>query len=127
MLHLWGMETLHFFINELAEVLADKLALKLETMKTEGRASMEQEPSKETYTLKEAAVYLGIEVQTLYNYNSKNIIPRYGKGKKVYLKRDLDKYLELTKTISKEEIEAEAQRLFEQPRRRGKGRNTGNN
>lgn len=64
------------------------------------------EASKEMLSIDEACTFLNLAKQTLYGFTSKNLIPYFKKGKKLYFRKtDLNKWLMEGKQATKEEIE----------------------
>lgn len=76
----------------------------------------EQELSKkQLMSVKEAASYLNLDEQTLYNFNRDKKIPHYKpNGKKVYYKRDeLDDWVFQNRIPTSEEKSSEVEQEFE--------------
>lgn len=63
----------------------------------------------ETYTAKQAAGFLKLELSTLYEKTSKKLIPHFKKGNKLYFhKTELTKWIEKGRVKTKKDLETEA-------------------
>ena len=76
--------------------------------------------NKDTFTMKELAVYTGLSKQTLYKLTSKRKIPFYSpNGKILYFdKKEIDVWLKTNKTPTEDEISNQATVWANQNRRK---------
>ena len=76
--------------------------------------------NKDTFTMKELAMYTGLSKQTLYKLTSKRKIPFYSpNGKILYFdKKEIDVWLKTNKTPTEDEISNQATVWANQNRRK---------
>ncbi|MDO4692613.1 MAG: helix-turn-helix domain-containing protein [Porphyromonadaceae bacterium] len=89
--------------------MADQLTLAVINDKLDEIRSISMIAAKTVLDAKEAALFLGLKISTIYRKTSSNDLPYYKQGQKVYFRKDeLERWMLKDKRRSNDEIMQEA-------------------
>ena len=104
-------------IPEIREILREELT---KVLAENNNVNLTNKEKEEILNIKQVSELLNLAVPTLYSFTSKNILPHFKQGKKLYFKRsELLKWVEEGKIKSKAEIENDATTYINSKKRKG--------